>query len=251
MGKVRYILGMEVNNDLKNQKIHMSQCKYIKQLLNDYNKYDIKIYDSPMDSRTPFSMSQCPVADSEEASLMRNMPYRELIGSLLWVANGTRLDISFAVGSLAKYTSNPGRVHWEALLRILGYLSQSLNHCIRYKRDTINEDSVTVRGYARGILPQLSDFQCCVDASFAGDVDTSRSTTGYIFKICGGPVSWQGLMQPSVALSSMESEYMAASAAAQEAMWMNRLLQQLGFKTSQPITLYEDNKAARSSCRSP
>jgi len=103
---------------------------------------------------------------------------------------------------------------------------------------------VPVRGYARGILPQLSDFQCYVDASFAGDVDTRRSTTGYIFKICGGPVSWQSRMQPSVALSSMESEYMAASAAAQEAMWMNRLLQQLGFKTSKPITLFEDNKAA-------
>jgi hypothetical protein len=64
-------------------KIHMSQCKYIKQSLNDYKKYDIKIYDSPMDSRTPFSMSQCPVADSEEARLMRNTPYPELIGSLL------------------------------------------------------------------------------------------------------------------------------------------------------------------------
>ena len=57
---------------------------------------------------------------------MRSMPYRELIGSLLWVANGTRPDISFAVGSLVKYTSNPGRVHWEALLRVLGYLSQTL-----------------------------------------------------------------------------------------------------------------------------
>ena len=87
---------------------------------------------------------------------MRTMPYRELIGSLLWVANGTRPDISYAVGSLAKYTSNPGRVHWEALLRILGYLSQTLNHCIRYKRDTSNEDGVPVRVYARGILPQLS-----------------------------------------------------------------------------------------------
>ena len=77
-----------------------------------------------------------------------------------------------------------------------------------------------------------------------GDVDTRRSTTGYILKICGGPVSWQSRMQPSAALSSMKSEYMAASAAAQEAMWMNRLLQQLGFKSSKPITLYEDNKAA-------
>jgi Reverse transcriptase (RNA-dependent DNA polymerase) len=116
MGEVRYILGMEVNNDLKNHEIYMSQCKYIKQLLNDYNKYNIKVYDSPMDSRTPFSKSQCPVADSEKALLMHNMPSRELIGSLLWVADRTRPDISFAVGSLAKYTSNPGQVHWESVV---------------------------------------------------------------------------------------------------------------------------------------
>jgi hypothetical protein len=153
----------------------MSQCKYIKQLINNYNKYNTKVYNSPMDSGTPFSKSQCLAADSKEARLMRSMPNRELIGSLLWVANGTRPDVSFAVGSLAKYTSNPGRVHWEALLRILGYLYQTLNHCIRYKRDTSNEDGVPVRGYARGILLQLSDFQCYVDASFAGDVDTRRA----------------------------------------------------------------------------
>ena len=72
MGEVRYILGMEVSNDLKNHEILMSQCKYIKQLLNDYNKYNIKVYDTPMDSRTPFSKSQCPAADSEEARLMRS-----------------------------------------------------------------------------------------------------------------------------------------------------------------------------------
>ena len=66
---------MEVSNDLKNHEIHMSQCKYIKQLLNDYNKYNINVYDSPMDSRTPFSKSQCPVADSEEARLMCDIPY--------------------------------------------------------------------------------------------------------------------------------------------------------------------------------
>ena len=95
-----------------------------------------------------------------------------VIGSPLWVANGTRPDISYAVGSLAKYTSNPGRVNWEALLRVLGYLSHTLNHCIWYRRDTSSEDGVPVIGYARGILPQLSDFQCYVDASFAGDVDT-------------------------------------------------------------------------------
>ena len=76
------------------------------------------------------------------------------------------------------------------------------------------------------------------------NVDTRRSTTGYLFKIAGEPVSWQSRMQTTVALLSMESEYMAASAAAQEAMWLNRLIGQLGFKTLHPITLFEDNKEA-------
>ena len=82
------------------------------------------------------------------------------------------------------------------------------------------------------------------DASFGGVTDTRRSTTGYIFKVSDGPVSWQSRMQTSVALSSMEAEYMAASAASQEALWLNRLLIQLGFKTPRPTILYEDNKAA-------
>ena len=83
-----------------------------------------------------------------------------------------------------------------------------------------------------------------MDASFAGDVVTRRSTTGCVFKISGGPVYWQSRMQTSVALSSMEAEYMAASAATQEAMWLKRLLHQLGFQTSRPTVLYEENKAA-------
>ena len=103
---------------------------------------------------------------------------------------------------------------------------------------------ITVSGHARGILPSMSDFKCYVDASYAGDEDTRRSTTGYMFKVCGGPVPWQSRMQTSVALSSMESEYMTASAAAQEALWLNRLLQQLGLRTPTPTVLYEDNKAA-------
>jgi hypothetical protein len=99
---------------------------------------------------------------------------------------------------------------------------------------------VLVRGYARGILPQLSDFQCNVDASFA-----VMLTLGGVLPVTySRSVSWQSRMQPSVALSSMESEYMAASVAAQEAMWMNRILQQLGLKNFKPITLYEENKAA-------
>ena len=75
-------------------------------------------------------------------------------------------------------------------------------------------------------------------------MDTRRSTTGYVFKISGGPVSWQSRMQASVALSSMKEEYIVTSAATQKAMWPNRLLHQHGFRAPRPTVLYEDNKAA-------
>ena len=71
----------------------------------------------------------------------------------------------------------------------------------------------------RGRLPITTDLNCYVDASHAADIDTRRSTTGYMFFMTGGPVSWQSCMQSTVALSSMEAEYMAASAATQEALW--------------------------------
>ena len=158
---------------------------------------------------------------------MKEIPYRELIGTLLWVANGTRPDISYAVSTLAKYTTHPGMLHWEALLRVLGYLYATQEYCIKYSRNESVVDGIDARGYARGVLP-FTTMDGFVDASYAGD----------------GPVSWQSRLQSSVALSSMEAEYMAASAATQEAMWLNRLLQQLGFKTPRPTKIFEDNKAA-------
>jgi Reverse transcriptase (RNA-dependent DNA polymerase) len=172
-----------------------------------------------------------------------SIPYGELIGSLLWVANGTRPDVLFAVNTLAKFTSNPGLLHWKALLRVLGYLYATKDYWIKYQRNPEITDGIDAQGCSRGFLP-LTELDAYVDASFAGDVDTRRSTTGYEFKISGGPVSWQSRMQTSVALPSMEAEYMAASAATQEAMWLNKLLHQLGFRTPRPTVLYEDNKAA-------
>ena len=80
-------------------------------------------------------------------------------------------------------------------------------------------DTISSSGFMRGILPNHVEFNCYDDASHASDIDTRRSITGYIFFISGGSVSWQSRMQTSVALSSMEAGYMAASAATQEAMW--------------------------------
>ena len=174
---------------------------------------------------------------------MDTFPFRDLKGTLLWISNGTRPDIVFAVNTLAKFTSNPGLVHRRAALRVLGSLNTTKHNCFRYAQQHFNEN-ITSGGYMRGRLPITPDLQCYVDASDAADVDTWRSTAGYIFFISGGPVSWHSRMQTKVALSSMKAEYMAASAATKEVLWQARLLQQLGMQVDLPITLYEDNKSA-------
>jgi hypothetical protein len=102
---------------------------------------------------------------------MKSMPYRELIGLLLWVANGTRPDVSFAVNTLANLTSNPRLVHWKALLRVLGYLYAMKGYCIKYERNSEITDGIDAQGYSRGFLP-LTMLDAYVDASFAGDIDT-------------------------------------------------------------------------------
>jgi hypothetical protein len=80
------------------------------------------------------------------------------------------------------------------------------------------------------------------DSDYAGDPDTRRSTTGYVFILAGGAVSWQSRLQPTTALSTSEAEYMSVCAATQEAIHLRRLLADLGFPQTKPTIIFEDNQ---------
>ena len=112
LGSIKHILGMDVYNNLDEHKVYISQRQYIVDSVKRYSKYNLRAFFTPIDNRQPYMKSQCPEEGSPEAQRMLQMPYRELIGTLLWIANGTRPDIAFAVTTLAKYTSNPGEIHW-------------------------------------------------------------------------------------------------------------------------------------------
>jgi hypothetical protein len=187
---------------------------------------------------------------------MEKYPYREAVGSLLWIANGTRPDIAFSVSQVAKFMSNPGMEHWEAVKRILRYLKGTQNVKITYN----GLRNVSIAGYTSGDLPLVNKFkdpkegtsnkrvrinpELYVDADYAADPDSRRSITGYIFMLAGGPISWQSRQQASVALSTMEAEYMAACAATQEAIWLRLLLKDLHILDGdQPMVIREDNTA--------
>ncbi len=117
----------------------------------------------------------------------------------------SRPDIAFAVGQAAQFSENPQKHHWIAVRRIFAYLKGTQDYGIRFGP---NQDCL--RGYS--------------DSDFAGDLNSRRSTTAFIFILNGGPVAWASRRQPCVTLSSTESEFVAACEAAKEAVWLKRLM---------------------------
>ena len=105
-------------------KQKMTQQQYIEASVKVFAKYGINEFQTPMEDRVQFSKSQKPKPGSPEALQVGTYPYRELIGTLLWVSNGTRPDATYLVNTLAKFTHNPGLIHWRASLRVLGYLNK-------------------------------------------------------------------------------------------------------------------------------
>ena len=111
LGSIKHILGMDVYNNFYEHKVFISQLQYIAYSVKHHSKYNLRAFSTPIDNRQPYMKSQGPEAGSPEATRMLKMPYRDLIGTLLWIANGTRPDIAFAVTTLAKYSSTLGEIH--------------------------------------------------------------------------------------------------------------------------------------------
>ena len=137
----------------------------------------------------------------------------------------TRPDLAQSVGVVSKFLQNPGRQHWDAVKWILRYLRGTTGHGIMFGK---HEDTSVV-GY--------------VDADYAGDMDSRRSTTGYVFTLCGGPICWRSTVQSLVALSTTESEYMAVAEAAKEALWLTGLVKELGIQQG-GVRLHCDSQSA-------
>ncbi|CAK1590667.1 unnamed protein product [Parnassius mnemosyne] len=152
-----------------------------------------------------------------------NFPYRELIGSLLFLCSISRPDISFSVNVLSRYVNNPSQQHVNAVKRIVRYLINTKDLCIKYG------ESDGLIGYS--------------DSDYASDVDTRKSTTGYIFMMNGGPITWSSQKQKTIALSTTEAEFVAACEAAKEMIWLRQLMLDLG-KNCKCVTMFIDNQSA-------
>jgi len=152
---------------------------------------------------------------------MRDVPYHEAVGSLMYAALGTRPDIAFAVQTVSRFSTKPGSTPWEAVKRIFRYLKGTTDLWLTY-----GISKMDLTGYADA------------DGSMAED---RHAISGYAFMIHGGAVSWSTKRQEIIALSTTEAEYVAITHAAKEALWLRSLLSQLFDIVLDSTTLFSDN----------
>ena len=227
MGELHYCLGITIIQDKKNKQIFLNQHQYIKKILQRFGQTEAKVVTTPADMSVKL-VKQDGVSKSVDSTY-----YQSIIGSLLYVAIATRPDISQAVRVLSKFCASPTEAHLTAAKRVLRYLKGTENLSLRFKKSV----SETFIGYS--------------DADWAGDLDDRHSTSGNLFILANGTISWMSKKQATVALSTAESEYVALSQATQEAIWLRRLLKDLGMFIDQPTVIHEDNKGAISIARNP
>jgi hypothetical protein len=161
----------------------------------------------------------------EERSRMKKVPYRECIGSLMYLMAMTRPDIAFSVNQVAAYVSDPGEEHWSAVNDILAYLRRTIHHDICYG-DCHNS---TLLGYT--------------DADWAGELENENQPLVSKFLFNGGPVSYGSRRQRATALSTRDAEFYAACEGAKESIWLKSLLLEIGFDVGR-VSIRCDSKCA-------
>jgi hypothetical protein len=228
LGPVSHFLGMRVLRSTSGG-ITILQDTYIDKILAEFSfkEGSQRPTLTPMDSAFIIDKAPSPLLSQSDHHL-----FLRINGSLQWVASLTRPDIAFAVNWLARYSAAPAERHMKAAHRILRYLRSTPYRGIRYGDD-------------RGL-------ELYTDAAYGDDLETRRSTTGFVFMLSGGPILWRSTRQPIVTTSSTEAEYVAASTATQSGIWLGQLLSDFHFPgLNCPLPLYTDSQSAISIAINP
>ena len=214
MGELKYVLGVNVEID---NGAYLHQKQYIDQILSKYKMSECNPVSSP---------SHCSVKLQKDDRVSKNVDvklYQSMVGSLIYLSTMTRPDITYAVGVVSKYNSNPNEAHLTAVKRIFRYLkgSRDIKMCF-------NKSANACYGFS--------------DSDWGGDIDDRKSTSGYVFKVGDSVVSWCSKKQPTVALSTAEAELIALCSAIQELFWLRKLLCEIDSRsTDLANTMYVDN----------
>lgn len=218
IGDVTGFLGMRIERDMDKRILRISQRRYLEGLLNRFNMSDCKPSKVPMECRLKL--------EKGEESRRTSKPYRELIGCLMYATLTTRPDLCASVNYYSQFQNCPTEEHWTHLKRLLRYIKGTIDVGLEY---TGNDKAEVVAAYC--------------DADWANSIIDRRSVTGYVFKVFGCVTTWLTRKQQTVSLSSTEAELVALTTAVCEGAWLIRLLEEVGYQLTVPVTYFEDNQS--------
>eukprot|EP00253_Pinus_taeda_P029097 PITA_29097 len=199
-----------LHGDLE-EEIYMKQPKGF--AVKGKKELDSKPVKVPILVGVRLSTKQCPKAQEEE-EYMSHVPYASAVSSLIYAMVCTRPKIAHAVGVLNMFISKEGKEHYTIVKLVFRYLHGTNDYGLCYQ--------------GRLGLDRVLDIHGFVDADWAGDLDQRRSTSGYVFNLFGGAISWMSKKQSVVALSTTVVEYMVAIHASKEAVWFEILCSSMG-----------------------
>jgi hypothetical protein len=224
VGDSTFFVGMQIEKHDGHLLVH--QEAYTKRILRQFNMENCHPISTPGDSSAKLHKPE------QDAGASKQFPYRELIGSLMYLAVWSRPDIAYITSVLSQYLENPDETHWNAGKRVLRYLAGTPKVGIKF-----GKGSDILIGYS--------------DADYAGDIDNRLSRSGIIFVLNGGPVSWTSQKQSTISTSTCQAEYVAAFEATKSAVWLRRLMHDLGVKVDKPTPLMVDNQGTIHTIKNP
>ncbi|SOV07411.1 uncharacterized protein UDID_18901 [Ustilago sp. UG-2017a] len=214
-GKVSHFLSIKISRNCVMHTMTIGQSGYIDQVLAKHLDKCTKPTMVPMQSIPEGTLV---------ASAAQQKEYPVIVGKLLWVANSTRPDLSLTVGILARHMREPSQEHYQAAQWVLRYLKSTKEVGLVYRANESQEPLVAHS-----------------DANWASDTTIQRrSTSGSVVLVYGNPVAWKSVTQKCVSLSAVEAEFIAATEATREVLFLKQLLHSIGIATGTP-TVYSDN----------
>lgn len=217
LGKASSILGMKITYD--ENHISLDQSIYIREVLEKFGMSEAK------PTKTPAVVTKS--TDEDNDAEQPNVPYREAVGSLIYLAQATRPDIAYAVNKAAQNNSNFRESDWISVKRIFRYLVSTSHYKLNFFRRSQENQLI---GYC--------------DSDYASDSDR-KSQSGIIFMMSEGAICWNSTKQKIIALSSTEAEFIALTQALQEAQWLRMLLDELHFNIGTPQILCDNTSTIK------
>ncbi|MCO5547145.1 hypothetical protein L7F22_000587 [Adiantum nelumboides] len=228
-GPMDFFLGITVLRDPHGRFIKLTQSHYIMQILEQFAMHSANGQPTPLALNAKLAPELHPYTKAA-ATALQDFKYHKLLGQLRYLITCTRLDLCYAEHILSRALQLLRRIHRQAALRFLRYLKHTMHYSLTFHRQ---DGPLAFTGY--------------VDADWAAQDPLRHSTSGYVFTIAGGAITWTSKHQTTIAHSSTEAEYVAASLASREVLWLSQLIYEMRLPIPMdpsPISLYCDNQSA-------